>query len=265
MLLQHFIWKLIFLSKKQAVVFVLCVALSISSIFALDVFSNSVYRSLMKDARRMHAADIILRSRSGFSQRIVDRINELEARGVLRSARTYEFYSMVKSADAPDSVLSKLKIVAPTYPFYGEVILGSGRPFRQVLAPGTAVVEQSLLDRLNLKVGARIKVGGQFLKINDIVVQEPDRPITFYSFGPRVFIALKDLETVNLVKTGSRVWHRYLVKIPDPENFQTAFDDLKTRISEGERIATYRTARSRIKRYIDNFILPGSMAILSFH
>ena len=77
MLLKHFIWKQIIRSKKQAVVFVLCVALSLSSIFALDVFSNSVNRSLMKDARRMHAGDIIVRSRSEFSQNITDQCPDL--------------------------------------------------------------------------------------------------------------------------------------------------------------------------------------------
>ena len=254
MLLKHFIWKQIIRSKKQAVVFVLCVALSLSSIFALDVFSNSVNRSLMKDARRMHAADIIVRSRSEFSQNITDRIRELEERAVLSSARTYEFYSMVRLADAPDSVLSKLKIVAPTYPFYGKVTLASGRPFQQVLTPGSAIVEQSLLDRLNIKIGARIKVGEHFLTIADRVVQEPDRPISFYSFGPRVFITIKDIDALNLVKKGSRIRHRYLIKVSDQNNMDTVFTDLKTRISPNERVATYRTAESRIKRSFDNFV-----------
>ena len=123
-----------------------------------------------------------------------------------------------------------------------------------MLRPGTAVVEQAVLDRLHLTIGGRIKVGDRFLEIADVVIQEPDRPITFYALGPRVFIALKDLEAVNLVKTGSRIWHRYLIKVTDPENLQQVFTELKTRVSEGERIDTYRTARSRIKRYLDNFI-----------
>ncbi len=254
MLMRHFIFKQIIRSKKQAVVFIFCVGLSISSIFALDVFSISVNRSLLKDARRMHAADIIIRSRSDFSKSIITGIRSLEERSLLESTRVYEFYSMVKVAERPDSMLARLKIVGPAYPFYGKVTLASGRSFQQVLRPGTAVVEQSLLDRLKIGIGGHIKVGDRFLEVADIVVQEPDRPITFYSLGPRVFIALEDLEAVNLVKKGSRIWHRYLIKVPDPKNLERVFSDLKTRISEGERIDTYRTAQSRIKRYFDNFI-----------
>ncbi len=254
MLLAHVISKQIIRSQKQAFVFVCCVALSISSIFALDIFSISVNRSLLKDARRMHAADIIIRSRSEFSKNLVTGIRSLEAESLVKSARIYEFYSMVKAAGTPESVLAKLKIVAPAYPFYGKVRLGSGRPFHQALVPGTAVVEQSLLDRLNVNPGGRIKVGDQILVISDIVIQEPDRPMTFYSFGPRVFIALKDLEAVNLVGKGSRIRHRYLIKVPDPKNMEKVFTELKARTTDGEGIATYRTAQSRIKRYFDNFI-----------
>jgi len=254
MLLTHFLYKQILRSKKQAVVFVFCVALSMSSIFALDVFSLSVNRSLRKDARKMHAADIIIRSRSDFSESITTGIRSLEKKFLIKSARVYEFYSMIKAADRPDSMLARLKIVGPEYPFYGKVAVASGRPFHQVLRPGTAVVEQAVLDRLHLTIGGHIKVGDRFLEISDIVVQEPDRPITFYALGPRVFIALKDLEAVNLIKKGSRIWHRNLIKVEDPEDLQQVFNDLKARTSGGERIDTYRTARSRIKRYLDNFI-----------
>ncbi len=254
MLLKHFIWRQIIRSKKQAVIFMLCVALSISSIFALEVFTNSINQSLLKDARKMHAADIIIRSRTEVSEALTERIHALEKRDWVQSARIYEFYSMVKAATARKSILAKLKIVAPTYPFYGMVTLASGRSFRQVLEPGTAVVEQTLLDRLHLRVGERIKIGNRLLTIADIVIQEPDRPITFYSLGPRVFIALEDLEALQLVKKGSRIRYRCLVKVLDPKNLDRVFIELKSQASTDERVATFRTAESRFKRFFDNFL-----------
>ena len=254
MLLKHFIWNQIIRSKKQAVVFVLCVALSISSIFALDVFSNSVNQSLLRDARRLHAADIIIGSRTEISEAMTGRIHALEKRGLVQSARVYEFYSMAKAASSPDSILARLKIVSPAYPFYGQVALASGRSFQQVLAPGTAIAEQAFLDRLQLKTGDRIKVGNRLLTIVDVVVHEPDRPVTFYSLGPRVFIALEDLHALDLVKKGSRIRYRFLVKVSDPENLDRLFAELKASASGDERVATFRTARSRIKRFIDNFL-----------
>jgi putative ABC transport system permease protein len=253
-LLKHFIWNQIIRSKKQAVVFVLCVALSISSIFALDVFSNSVNQSLLNDARRLHAADIIIRSRTEISEAITNRIHDLEKRGLVESARVYEFYSMAKAESTPDSILSRLKIVSPTYPFYGQVTLASGRPFHQVLTTGTTIVEQALLDRLLLKKGDRIRVGDRLLTIADVVVHEPDRPVTFYSLGPRVFIALEDLHSLDLVKKGSRIRYLFLIKVTDQKNFNRLFLELKAASSGNERVETFRTARSRIKRFFDNFL-----------
>ena len=167
------------------------------------------------------------------------RIHALEKRGLVQSARVYEFYSMAKVASAPDSILARLKIVAPAYPFYGQVVLASGRSFQQVLAPGTAIAEQAFLDRLQLKTGDRIKVGNRLLTIVDVVVHEPDRPVTFYSLGPRVFIALEDLHALDLVRKGSRIGYRFLVKVSDPENLDRLFAELKATASSDERVATF--------------------------
>ena len=47
-------------TRKQAVVFVLCVALSMVTLVALSGFSDSVNRALLQDARKLHAGDIIV-------------------------------------------------------------------------------------------------------------------------------------------------------------------------------------------------------------
>jgi len=54
-------------SSNQALVFILCVVLSIGSITAFSGFSENVNRVLLKDARKLHAADIIIRSGSEIS------------------------------------------------------------------------------------------------------------------------------------------------------------------------------------------------------
>jgi predicted lysophospholipase L1 biosynthesis ABC-type transport system permease subunit len=80
-------------------------------------------------------------------------------------ANVHEFYSVVRAPDEKTSVLSRLKVVEPGYPFYGRVTLKSGRPFGQVLAPGACIVEQTLLDRTGLEVGGSIDGGYTTLTI----------------------------------------------------------------------------------------------------
>ena len=55
-------------SSKQAVVFILCVGLSLVTLTAFGGFSKSIHQSLLHDARKLHAADIVVRSYETLSE-----------------------------------------------------------------------------------------------------------------------------------------------------------------------------------------------------
>lgn len=255
MLNSRLIRRLIAASLRQSAVFVLCVALSMVTLVSLGGFSRSVHSSLLKDARTLHAADIIIHAHAPFSPSLTGAVATLERRGALASARLYEFYSVVRAADREASLLAGLKVVAPGYPFYGKVELASGRPFREVLVPGSAVVEQVLLDRLHLRIGDRLRAGNATLTIRDVVLAEPDRPVNFFALGPRVFIAAADLASLGLVGKGSRVDYTILAKVRDqPELERIAAELGGAALKDRERVETYRTADSGVKRFFDNFL-----------
>jgi len=242
-------------ASTLAIVFILCVWLSLVTLSAFTGFSKSVNRSLLNDARKLHAADIIIRSYETLSTPLQQAITEQVQKGTAELARYHEFYSVVRTMDDSASVLSLLKVVEKGYPFYGEVKLQSGRPFHEVLSPGRVVVGPSFLHRMGLAVGDTIQVGHTTLSIQDVVLSEPDRPIRMLSFGPRVFIDYRDLQALGLLETGSRIRHVYLLKVVDErqlsalENHFKQFADL-----DRERVDTFQTAQSRVKRFFDNFI-----------
>ena len=255
MIHTHFIIREIARSSKQALVFCLCVALSLTSLTAFSGFSKSVYHALLTDARKLHAADIIVHSHEKLSDDLNRAISDEVRQGSVVRTRYYEFYSMVRTADDQASVLSNIKVVEKGYPFYGEVVLRSGRSFQEVLTAGQAVVEQSLLDRLGIGIGAPLKVGYTTLIIRDVVVSEPDRPVNIFSFGPRVFVSSRDLDTLGLVQIRSRITYQTLLKVPDDRQTDAVFDRLRqVARSDRERVATFRTARTRVKRFLDNSI-----------
>ena len=146
-------------SRHQSLVFVLCVALSMVTLVSLSGFSRSVHSSFLRDARSLHAADIIIHAHSPFSPPLLAALTAMEHRKELEWARLYTFYSVVRTAKGDASLLADLKVVEPGYPFYGRVELASGLPFRDALTPGGIIVEQSLLDRLHLHVGDRVRIG----------------------------------------------------------------------------------------------------------
>jgi putative ABC transport system permease protein len=255
MLKFHLIRRQIVASRHQAVLFVLCTALSLVTLVSLSGFSRSVHNSFLHDARTLHAADIIIHSHSPFSKPLLNELAFLEKNGVVKTARIHEFYSLVRPADREASLLVNVKTADPGYPFYGTVELASGRSFSRVLAPGRVVVEQALLDRLNLKIGGRLRVGSATFLIEDVVLLEPDRPVNFFSLGPRVFVSGADLASLHLVAKGSRVNYSILAKVKNERELNELAGRLKSRaLGDRERVDTYRTARSGIKRFFDNFL-----------
>lgn len=250
-----FIFRQLFRSSKQAIVFIFCVVLSLSAITAFSGFSESVNRSVLGDARKFHAADIIVRSRSTLSDPLDRAMDDLVQKGRVERARYYEFYSVVRAGDDNASVLADVKIVENTYPFYGEVLLKSGRSFHEGLRAGRTIVAQALLDRLGLEVGDKLKVGFSTLVIQDVVTSEPDRPVNLFSFGPRVFVANEDRDALGLIEKGSRVSYVNLLKVSDSSAVNRVADRLKRiAVADRERVDTFQTARSRFKRFVDNFL-----------
>ena len=66
----HFIIREITRSSKQAIVFCLCVALSLTSLTVFSGFSESVSQILLTDAKKLHAADIIVHSHNKLSNEL---------------------------------------------------------------------------------------------------------------------------------------------------------------------------------------------------
>jgi putative ABC transport system permease protein len=240
-------------SSRQAVLFVLCVALSLTTLTAFNGFAIGVGRSLLNDSRRLHAADIIITSYDPISVPLNRAMDQLAAGGHVQRADVHRFLSVVRASDENSSVLAGLKVVGPGYPFYGHVALASGRSFHQVLLPGHCIVAQTLLDRLGAGVGDRLNAGYTSLTIADVVVSEPDRPLNFFSFGPRVFVHDKDLEALGLVTKGSRIQRKVLLKVQDPERLEDLAAQLKqVAVKDQEQVNTFQTAGTRVKRFLDN-------------
>ena len=256
----NFIVRQIVRSRRQALVFVLCVALSIVTLISLNGFSASVNTSLLNDAKTLHAADIIVHSYHEISTGTIHAIRRLEDQNLISSNRMWEFYSVVRSRKSQDSLLAKLKIVQPGYPFYGQVVLKSGRKFENILTPGSIIVAQQLLDRLGLVIGDSLNIGSTVLTIRDVVLREPDQPLNLFFLGPRIFIAAEDIDRLDLVKKGSRVRHTYLIKVRDEARIQAIAEQIySVADTDQESVDTYRTARSRIKRFFDNLFFDLSL------
>jgi putative ABC transport system permease protein len=254
MLHLRFIFRELVRSGKQAAIFVLCVALSLATMVALDSFRKNVNHSILGDARSLLGGDILIHSHYPLSPGIEQAVAGLEKAKAVEAVRTYGFYSVIRPMSGKRTLFCRLKVVGPGYPLYGRVELRSKRPFAATLTAGKVIVEPEVVKRLGLKVGDRVHIGDAVLTIADVVTFEPDRPVEIFSLGPGIFLSTADLDRLQLIGKGSRVEYNILLKVGQDDAAVSALAARLNLIAQPaqERIRTYRTASSGMKRFFDN-------------
>ena len=242
-------------SRGQAVVFILCVVLSLVSIVAINSFRRDVRGVIAGDARSLHGGDIIIHSHADFSPPLAAELAELRRDSGITMVSTREFYSVARTADGGASLFSNILAVDNGYPLYGRVELHSGRELADVLAPGKAIVAAALLERLGLAVGDSLLLGNATLTIVDVVSRESLRPVDFFNFGPRILVSTADLPAMDLVGKGSRVTYQTLLKLADLGTQEAIVARLAAKADAGqEQVTTSANAGSRVKRFFDNLL-----------
>ena len=193
---------------------VIAVVLAVAALTAVGFFADRLQNGLNRDARALIGGDAVVASDNRPSDAFATRAAELG----LRSVQTLGFPTMGR---APDDLggaarLVALKVVAPGYPLRGALRVASApgapdAPTQDIPAPGTAWVDQALLVALDLQVGQNLLLGDAALRIDRILVVEPDRGAGFMTFAPRVMIHDADLPATGLLQPASRVTWRLAV------------------------------------------------------
>ena len=195
----------------------IAVTLAVAALTAVGFFADRLNSGLQRDARQLLGGDAVVGSDRVTPPALVARARQMG----LQVAQSVVFPSMARAPEAQGGAtrLVAVKAVSPSYPLRGRLQLqeSPGAPVQTVAAapePGTAWVDASLLDALQLQVGDPLLLGDATLKVARIIVVEPDRGGGFTSFSPRVMLAEADLAATGLVQPASRLRYRMAVAAP---------------------------------------------------
>ncbi|TAM27578.1 MAG: FtsX-like permease family protein [Paraburkholderia sp.] len=205
-------------------------ALAVAALASVAFLADRLERGLERDARRMIAADFIVRA-----DHPVDPMFAHEARSLaLATANTVIFPSMVGAAGAngqPLTRLAAIKAVSEGYPLRGALRIAAapasspGAPDREargIPPPGTVWVDGELMDALKLHVGSVVNVGASRFTVGAVITRELDRGFSFVNFSPRLMMRADEIAATGLITYGSRVTYRLLVAGADPAVAQFA-------------------------------------------
>ncbi len=188
-----------------------CVAVTVACAvtFSITLLGDRLEQLFNSQAKEVIAADLVLQSTTELNdqqKRIIDT-------HALESAKILTFQTMANVDEA--FLLASVKAVSNAYPLLGALqvtdqLYGKVQPIQEVPKKGEAWVEDRVLNELGLSINQGVNIGEHFLKITKVLVYEPDRGNSFYSFTPRIMMNIEDVKATQIVRPGSRVKFRYL-------------------------------------------------------
>jgi putative ABC transport system permease protein len=239
-------------------IFVACLMLGVAAIGAVGSLAAGVQAGLAADARQLLGGDIDLTLTERAAT--ADELAALVARGGMSAVMNLR--AMARTDNA--RTLVELKAVDGAYPLVGSVGLaedgGSAADLANALAERDgfwgAVVERSLLVRLGVKLGDRIKIGEATYVLRGIETSEPDRTADVFTLAPRVLVAQDSMPATGLVQPGSLIRHQYRLLLKPGLDAPTFADEMKQLFpNAGWRIRTPADATPGVKLWIDRIAM----------
>ena len=198
--------------------FCIAVAIACAVTFSITLLGDRLEQLFNSQAKEVIAADLVLQSTTDLSNEQKEIIETFS----ITNAKTLTFQTMANSStselnvsDKEAFLLSSVKAVSKGYPLLGELqvsnqLYGDLHAIQAVPERGEVWVEDRVLNELGLELNQHINVGEQSFKITKVLVYEPDRGNSFYSFTPRIMMNWEDVTATQVVRPGSRVKFRYL-------------------------------------------------------
>jgi putative ABC transport system permease protein len=225
-------------------IFLACLALGTAAIAAVGSLSSAIETGLGTEARALLGGDVELRLHhrpASDEQR-----QWLAERGEL--SEVIEVRAMARRIGGGKQRLVELKAVDDLYPLVGSLEIQGGQTLSEALSPvagtGSAVVAESLLEKLELSVGDRLALGDAEFRIAGVIAREPDRVTRGVQLGPRVIVTRAGLDRTALLKPGSLSQYLYRIVLssdagtaPFIEALGEAFPDAAWRVRDPARAA----------------------------
>lgn len=200
----------------------LALVLAVAALASVGFLADRLQQGLERDAKRMIAADFVVRADHPVDAAFFDEAHTLG----LRTATTVIFPSMVARVGASNSGdrdqglanarLAAVKAVSSSYPLRGALRIAPrvdapDRRAQAIPAKGAVWVDEQLLETLHAHVGDVVALGDRRFTIGAVITRELDRGFAFINFSPRLMMRADELASTGLIGYGSRVTYRLLV------------------------------------------------------
>jgi putative ABC transport system permease protein len=174
-------------------IFLTCLALGTAAIAIVGSLGAAIDRGLIEQGQPLLGGD--------FEVALIHREVTPEELAFLKSkgcvSTVGSLRAMARGNDM--TALVEIKAADDLYPLYGKVDLAPAGDLKSALADDNVAVDPVLLERLNLHVGDKLRIGERNFTIKATIVKEPDRISDGLALGPRVMIREAALGSTGLI------------------------------------------------------------------
>ena len=235
------------------------IALGVTALSSVSFLADRLQAGLQRDAAQLLGGDAVVVTDQPPAREWLEQAQQRGLAGV--TSLSFPTMARAEEVRGGDSRLVALKAVEPGYPLRGRMrvqALGAddvlGQETRNVPAAGQVWVEPAVLETLGLSVGDVLLLGQSRLRINQVLLHEPDRGAGFMNFAPRVMMNSLDLSATGLVQPASRVVWRYAVT-GQPQQVRDYTQWVEMRLKDptvrGVRLETLEAGRPEMRQTLD--------------
>lgn len=195
-------------------IFLTCIALGVAAIGGVNSVARAITAGVASEGQALLGGDIrfqlIQREATAKEKTFLESLGTISHNAGMRS--------MARLEDGSDQSLVEAKAVDGAYPLYGVLVTEPALPRDQLFAERSgaygAAAPDLLFERLNLKLGDRIRLGGTTFELRAKLVNEPDAVSDGFGFAPRLLVSMEGLSASGLIQPGSLVEHAYKIRMP---------------------------------------------------
>ncbi|RWD06399.1 MAG: ABC transporter permease [Mesorhizobium sp.] len=195
-------------------IFLACIALGVAAIGGVNSVAQAITAGVANQGQTLLGGDLRFqlnqRGTTPAERGFLDRLGTISHSASMRS--------MARLEDGSDQALVEAKAVDEAYPLYGALATEPPLPREALFAERSGVFGAAapdlLFDRLNLKLGDRVKLGAATFELRARLVSEPDAVSDGFGFAPRLLVSTEGLAASGLVQPGSLVENAYKIRLP---------------------------------------------------
>ena len=224
----------------------ICLFLGVAALAGVGSLSSAILAGLNERGQAILGGDVQV----SMSQRSAtrDELAAFEAEGQV--SQINRMRAMAARTDGSESVLVELKGVDRVWPLYGAFRLEPGALASRLTGTDVAI-GPDIAERLSVKIGDRIRVGGAELRIVGLIAEEPDRVGQGFTLGSTALVDQAGLAATGLIQPGSLYSSAYRIRLAPDVSPEQVSARLKGRFKEaGFQVQDRSEGAPGIRRFI---------------